>query len=80
MKVSVEGYSGYKLNERPRRFNLNGREYEVKEILDQWYGPDSSYFKVWASDGNYYILRYRALADEWSLESYRQPSSGEKDV
>ena len=72
MHVAVEAYSGYKANERPCRFQLAGRSYEVVEVLDRWYGPDSVYFKVRAEDQNYYILRYNSEPDEWSLESFRQ--------
>jgi hypothetical protein len=70
MKVTVQAYSGYKASERPQRFLLDDRPYEVVEILDHWYGPESEYFKVQAQDQNIYILRYRAYEDEWSLESY----------
>lgn len=81
MKIEVHGYSGYKVNERPARFVLDGHEYDVMEILDQWYSPESTYFKVRASDGNHYILRYHSEDDNWTLESYRRPAVGEqKDV
>ena len=75
-KVTVEAYSGYKASERPQRFlfpdRSKGRSYEVIEILDRWYGPDSLYFKVRADDENFYILRYDSGRDEWSLESFRR--------
>jgi len=74
MRVTVDAYSGYKANERPRRFVLDEHAYEVIEVLDQWYGPDSLYFKVRADDQNLYILRYRSLEEEWSLESFRRAS------
>ena len=77
VKITVQGYSGYKLNERPTRFILDDHEYDVKEVLDQWYSPDSTYFKVRASDGSNYILKYHAQSDEWTLESYRRPAGGE---
>ena len=57
MKLEVECYSGWKGDERPVRFRLDGHEYLVEELLDQWYGPSDSYFKVRADDGNLYILR-----------------------
>lgn len=76
MRVSVQTYSGHKANERPLRFLLDDHAYEVVEILDQWYGPDSHYFKVRADDQNLYILRYRSAEEEWSLESFRQASRG----
>jgi hypothetical protein len=77
MKVSVECYSGFKAEERPVRFNLDGQDYFVEELLDQWYGPEDAYFKVRAGDGNLYILRRATSAPEgaWSLESFRQSSS-----
>jgi hypothetical protein len=71
VKIEVDGYSGYKLNERPCRFVLDGHEYQIEAILDQWHGPNSAYFKVRASDGNLYILKYHTFSDEWSLEFYR---------
>lgn len=72
MKVEVSCYSGYKADERPIRFRLEGRDYAVEELLDQWYGPQDIYFKVRANDGNVYILRRRSATaeGEWSLESF----------
>ena len=74
MKITVSAYSGYKANERPCRFELESHAYEVEEVLDRWYGPDSLYFKVRADDQNLYILRYASSSEEWSLESFRQGS------
>ena len=73
MRVRVECYSGRKADERPLRFQLNGHEYAVQEVLDQWYGADSAFFKVRADDGSLYILRHNTFgeADDWSLESFR---------
>lgn len=73
MRVRVECYAGHKADERPVRFELDGREYVVEEVLDQWYGPDAQFFKVRANDANLYILRHYASSelDEWSLESFR---------
>ena len=68
----VHCYSGGKADERPLRFELDGREYLVEEVLDQWYGPDDSYFKVQADDRNIYILRHSSVSDNWSLESFRR--------
>ena len=42
---------------------------------DQWYGPDDTFFKVRADDGNLYILRHNQPADEWCLESFRQTAN-----
>jgi hypothetical protein len=75
MQVVVESYSGHRADERPLRFVLNGRSYEVKEVEDRWYSPEAIYFRVVASDGNRYVLRHDETADAWSLEGFR--SSGE---
>lgn len=71
MKLKVECYAGYRADERPVRFSLNERLYEVVEVLDQWYSPDARYFRVRANDGNLYILKHDQAQDGWSLESFR---------
>ena len=78
MNLRVECYSGFKADQRPVRFQLNGAVYFVEELLDQWYGPRDTYFKVRADDGNIYILRHDTSTPEgeWSLESFRQSRSG----
>ena len=73
MTVRVQCYAGHKADQRPVRFQLGTHDYVVEEILDQWYGPDDTFFKVRADDGNLYILCHRAAADEWTLEAFRQP-------
>jgi uncharacterized protein (UPF0128 family) len=60
MQVEVDCYSGYKADERPVRFRLDGHEYQVEELLDQWYGQHDLFFKVRADDGNLYILGYES--------------------
>ena len=72
MRLRVECYSGYKGSERPLRFYLGDSERRVEEVLDQWYGPDDTYFRVRADDGNLYILRRTPAEDgeTWTLESF----------
>jgi hypothetical protein len=72
MKLRVECYAGRSADERPVRFQLDDRDYLVEEMLDQWYGPDDTFFKVRADDRNLYILRRNTSRDEWTLESFRQ--------
>ena len=38
------------------RFQLGDHEHAVIEVLDQWYGPEATFFKVRTDDGNLYIL------------------------
>ena len=76
MVLRVETYSGYRADERPLRFSFPGRaavsQYQVEEILDQWYGVGYQCFKVRANDGNVYILRHEQTEDRWRLDSYRR--------
>jgi len=74
MQVEVDCYSGYKADERPVRFRLDGHEYQVEELLDQWYGQNNVFFKVCADDGNLYILSNESLSPEgrWCLVSFRK--------
>lgn len=72
MRVQVQCYAGYKANERPLSFTLQGRKFMVEEILDQWYGIDYTYFKLRADDKNLYILKCDETTDEWSLELFRR--------
>ena len=72
--IQVECYSGYKADERPIAFTYQGERWEIQEIVDRWYegGLDSSkpiidFFKIKASDGNIYLLRYQRDLDVWSL-------------
>ncbi len=90
LALKVECYAGFKANERPLRFTVESarradspdpeipptppRAYEVKEVLDQWYGPDYQCFKVLADDGNLYILRHDQREDTWTLDSFRSTS------
>jgi hypothetical protein len=71
MRVEVETYSGYKADQRPTGFELNGHRYRVEEVCDQWHGPDSTCFKVRAEDRNLYILEHHRESDEWSLASFQ---------
>ena len=74
MKVTVECYSGGKADERPARFRLGERQHQVEAVLDQWYDPESVFYKVRANDGNLYILRQEKSTPEgaWDLASFRQ--------
>ncbi len=74
MKLEVICCAGRKADERPVRFTLDGHEYLVEEILDQWYGPDKSFYKVRAHDGNLYILSKQTSTQEglWDFVSFRK--------
>jgi hypothetical protein len=69
LPVCVDAYSGYKANERPRQFTLDEVVYEIAAVLDQWYEPSATYFKVQSTEGKRYFLRYDEQIDEWTLQS-----------
>jgi hypothetical protein len=74
MQIEVECYSGHKADERPVRFRLDGNDYLVEELLDQWYGQSDTFFKVRADDGNLYILSCESSSPVgcWRLVSFRK--------
>jgi hypothetical protein len=67
--IHVDAYSGYKANERPGAFTLDEEIHEIAAVLDQWYEPSATYFKVQSTEGKTYLLRYDEAADEWTLQS-----------
>ena len=66
LPVHVDGYSGWKANERPLGFELDGVYRGIYACEAAWISPDARYFKVWA-EGRRYILRYDEQKDEWTL-------------
>jgi hypothetical protein len=74
MELEVECYAGCKPDERPIRFRIDGHDYLVEEVLDQWYRQDDVFYKVRADDGNLYVLGQDASRPEgiWHLVSFRQ--------
>ncbi len=73
-QVEVDCYSGRKADERPIRFRLEGRQYLVLAVLDQWYDPHSISYKVRADDGNTYVLRQQTSTADgvWELIAFRE--------
>jgi hypothetical protein len=69
LPIHVDAYSGYKAIERPRQFVLDDEIYEIAAVLDQWYQPYATYFKVQTAEHKTYLLRYDHETDEWTLQS-----------
>jgi hypothetical protein len=72
MIVEVQTYSGYKADERPLRFRLGDRWLAVEEVVDRWYDPDATYFRVRAEDGSFYVLKHSEPHEIWTLEAFRK--------
>ncbi|RMG58121.1 MAG: hypothetical protein D6713_08345 [Deltaproteobacteria bacterium] len=67
--IEVWTYSGYRDDERPVKFILNGVVHQVEEIVDRWYGQEADYYKVRTDRGKVYILRQDRFTGIWDLES-----------
>ena len=70
-EMRVECYAGYRADQRPIRFSLRGRTFEIMEVEDQWYSPGAIYFRVRTQDGAYFVLRHDEAQDVWSLNAFR---------
>ncbi len=70
-EMRVECYAGYRADERPIRFALRGRVFEIIEVQDRWYSPGAAYFRVRTEDGDYFVLRHDEAQDVWSLDAFR---------
>jgi hypothetical protein len=70
-EIRVLCHAGHRADERPLRFVLRGRTFEVCELDGRWYSPGASYFRVLASDGNLYVLRHDETQDSWTLDGFR---------
>ena len=64
----VKCYSGHIYAERPAFFWLDEKEYEVKEVENEWLEPDGRYFLVRTVDNKLYQLCYNETDDYWSLK------------
>lgn len=51
----------------PQSLYWGERRIDIKEIVDQWYGPDYRYVKVRGRDNSIYILRCDEICDQWEL-------------
>lgn len=71
MKICVECYSGYRVEETPRRIVFRTHTVEVLKILDRWLSPDHRYFKIKGGDNAEYIIRHNTDKGEWELTYYR---------
>lgn len=69
IQITVQTYAGYKGDERPVSFSRDGRIFRVKEVVDRWFDPDYSCFKVLLDDGRTCLLRHELNADTWEMVS-----------
>ncbi len=51
----------------PVSFSIRDRTFGISEIVDSWHGLDHAYYKVFADDGNMYVIRHDLEDYTWEL-------------
>jgi hypothetical protein len=67
IEFQVDAYAGYKGEETPRSFTLDGTRHVVADIVGRWYSESHSYFKVKTTDGHRFVLRLNLDQYVWEL-------------
>ncbi len=67
MFVTVDCYSGYQGEEKPKRFWDEQREIRVLSVLKTWRTPDAQYFQVLGDDQKAYTLKLNRVFWRWDL-------------
>jgi hypothetical protein len=72
--IKVQCHSGYKADEYPVSFILDGEEFPVSGIIDRWYQGDrdpktpvADYFKVIVASGRQFLLKHEIIEDVWYM-------------
>ncbi len=73
----VKTFDCHKHPGRPVSFDMSGTGIEIEEILEHWseayqdpsFFPDE-YYKIKASDGHVYILKYSILFKSWWVKEF----------
>jgi hypothetical protein len=67
-RIEVQCYSGYKADERPLSFVLDGKKLMIDKIIDRWRTPGYDFFQVVADNGKTYLLKNDRESGRWVLE------------
>ena len=76
--VIVHSHAGYKRDERPRAFELDGHRLTVLSIRKTWQeelaegNGRKTVFRVHAHDGRNYDLAVDAATGQWTLEPFKR--------
>lgn len=76
--MAVHSHAGYKRDEQPRSFEIDGRRLTVLAVKRTWKeepqegGRRRTFFKVLAHDGRTYLLALDDATGAWTLESGEQ--------
>ncbi len=78
--ITVHSYSGFKKDEKPRAFELDGKRLTVLSVKKTWQEEAETgrhrkiYFRVHAHNGRTYDLALDPGTDEWTLEPGLRPN------
>lgn len=75
MKITVDCYSGYTAEEKPKSFKLREKKVEVVKIQSHWLSPGYRNFLVQGDDNSMYTLQLDTHSWLWELTAfqYRPP-------
>lgn len=65
IRVQVKCYSGYKADERPESFVVGDKDIRIMGILERWFEPGFSFFRVRTDDEREYVLNHDQNRDQW---------------
>lgn len=77
--IVVHSYSGYKQEERPRSFELEGKRLTVLRVVKSWQEESAnsrrrkSFFRVHTHDGRIYDIALDESNGQWTMEPQHQP-------
>ncbi|TFV88433.1 hypothetical protein E4K72_21960 [Oxalobacteraceae bacterium OM1] len=76
MLLQVETRAGPHGDPEPISFTLGSQHITVLDLIDRWIAADHSYYKIAASDGDTYILRFDPAAQQWQLTLFQSSRHG----
>jgi hypothetical protein len=77
--LRVDCYAGYQGDQRPVRIWFEKQMIEIGAVEGQWYSPGATYFQVWMTTGERYLLRHDTQ-DRWTLEAFRATKATKRFV
>ncbi len=75
-RITVHSHSGYKKDEKPRSFEIDGRRLTVLSVKKTWQEESSktrgrkTFFQVHCHDGRSYNIALDEGTGEWTLEPW----------
>jgi hypothetical protein len=67
MHIQVETAAGAKGEVTPSSLHFDGRNIDVTDVVDRWWGAGDRYFKVTDSAQNTYVIRFDEQTGGWEL-------------